>query len=112
MDIQSLLPVLQMVLTFGNVCIMGYALIKFLNKPHDSLEERVKTLELKLMETDQRLLKGNDKFREHDETNQILIRSTLALVEFEMQYCLIEHKDMSDGLRQAKQDLNEFLARK
>ena len=110
--IADILPLLQMILTSGNICILVYALFKFLNKPHDTLEGRVAALELEIKETKQSLLQGNDKFREQDYTNQVLIHSVLALIEFEMQYCLIEHKEMSEGLRKAKNDLNDFLAKK
>ena len=112
MNVTDILPVLQMVLTSGNICILAYALFKFLNRPHDTLDGRVNALEIEIKELKQSLLLGNDRFREQDTTNEVIIRSTLALVEFEMQYCLTEHKDMSDGLKQAKKDLNDFLAKR
>ena len=47
-----------------------------------------------------------------DRALKVLTRSTIALVEFEMQYCLIEHKEMSKGLEKAKEALDEFVAEK
>ena len=41
----NILPILQLILAAGNVCILGYTLIKFLGKPHNNLEARVKSLE-------------------------------------------------------------------
>ena len=108
---QSVMSFMQMFLTFGNLCIMLYAFKVFLSKPHNSLEQRVTTVEIELKEIKDSLKHGNDKFRKQENTNEVLIRSTLALVEFEMQYCLIEHKDMSAGLAKAKADLNEYLSK-
>lgn len=117
--VQEILPVLQLILATGNICILGYALVKFLNKPHSNLETRVSTLEIEVRETKQSLLQGNDRFRDQDDkfkeqekTNSVLIHSVLALIEFEIQYCLTEHKDMTKGLEKAKEDLNEYLSRK
>ena len=110
--VSTVLTICQLALAFCNLCIMGYVFYKFISKPHDTMGERVLSLEIEVKDIKNSLLQGNDKFREQDETNQVVIRSVLALVEFEMQYCLVEHKDMSDGLRQAKKDLNEYLARK
>lgn len=110
--VETILPIMQMILSFGNICILVYALMKFLNRPHNTLEERVNAHDMELKEIKSSLLQGNDRFREQDNTNEVIIRSTLALVEFEMQYCLVEHKEMSEGLRQAKKDLNDYLARR
>ena len=112
MDFTTILPVLQTVLAFCNICVLGYALFKFLNRPHNTLEERVNAHDVEIKEIKASLHQGNDKFREQDETNEVLIRSVLALVEFEMQYCLTEKKPMSNGLEKAKESLDNYLARK
>lgn len=112
MSIQDVLSVMQLILSFGNICIIGYAFVKFLGKPHDSLESRVSVLEVKQKEVEQSLHQGNDRFREQHDVNEVIIHSTLALIEFEMQYCLIEHKQMSTGLEKAKDDLNRFLSKR
>ena len=117
--IQSVLPFLQVILAFCNICIMGYALFKFLNKPHNNLETRVSTLEVEMKEQKRSLLQGNDRFREQDDkfdeqdkTNSILIHSVLALIEFEVHYCETEQKPISKNLERAKDDLHDFLSRK
>ena len=119
MNTQTILPVFQTILSFMNICVLGYALLKFLNKPHSNLESKVngldvklKEIEVKLKEIDQSLRLGNDKFKEQEETNQVLIHSVLALIEFEIQYCLTEHKQMSKDLEKAKDDLHSYLSRK
>ncbi len=112
MNTQTVLPILQLILTSANICILGYAFIKFLNKPHSSLEERVNAHDVEIREIKASLLQGNDRFREQDNTNEVLIHSVLALIEFEIQYCLTEHKEMSKDLEKAKEDLHNYLARK
>ncbi len=112
MSVSTILPYMQMILTACNICIMGYVFIKFIGKPHDTLESRIAVLEVKQKEVEQSLHQGNDRFREQHDVNEVIIRSTLALIEFEMQYCLTEHKDLSPGLEKAKDDLNRFLSKR
>lgn len=112
MSVQTLLPILQMVLAFGNICVLGYALMNFLNKPHNTLESRVDKCEQDIKDIKQSLFRGDGKFQEMDRALKVLIRATMALVEFEMQYCMTEHKEMSKGLEKAKEALDEFIAEK
>lgn len=117
------LPVLQLMLATCNLIIIAYGFHKFINKPKDDINSKIAALEseirdlkatinVEIKEIKDSLHKGNDNFREQDATNEVLIHSVLALIEFEMQYCLVEHKDMSEGLKQAKKDLNDFLGKR
>jgi hypothetical protein len=110
--ISSILPVLQVVLAFGNICVLAYALMKFLSRPHDTLEDKVNAHDVEIREIKASLLQGNDRFREQEDTNEVLIHSVLALIEFEIQYCLTEHKDPSKDLERAKDDLHHFLSKR
>ena len=112
MDFTTILPVLQTVLAFCNICVLGYALFKFLNRPHNTLEERVNAHDVEIADIKKSLLQGNDRFREQDDTNEVLIRSVFALLEFEVHYCETEHKPISKNLEKAKDDLHEYLAKK
>lgn len=112
MNITALLPFFQLVLTFGNICVLAYALYKFLNRPHDTLEDRVNAHDVEIADIKKSLLQGNDRFREQDDTNEVLLHSVLALIEFEIQFCLVEHKEMSAGLTKAKEDLNNYLSKR
>ena len=104
--------IMQTFMIIGNFVIMLYAFKKFLDKPKNDVISRVTELEVKVKEHDERLLRGNNEFREQDETNKVLISSVLALIEFEIQYCLTEHKQVSSELQAAKDDLHSYLARK
>lgn len=109
--IQIIQSLLSVILSAANLVILGYALYRFTRKPQDTLAQRVTELEVEIKNIKESLNHGQDKFRKHDSAIEVLIHSTLALIEFEMQYCLIEHKEMSDGLNKAKEDLHEFLGK-
>lgn len=105
MNTTTIMTGMQMFLAFCNICIIGYGFYKFLNTPRDSMEQRITTLEVEV--------KNLKLSQEHDQdTLKVLTRSTLALIEFEMQYCMIENKDMSDSLKAAKRDLEDFLSQR
>ena len=110
--VTTILPIMQLILAFGNICILFYGFKKFLNKPHDSLEERVNKCESDIKDVKQSLFRGDGKFQEQERALKVIIRATLALVEFEMQYCIEEKKVLTDGLKNSKADLEKFLARK
>ena len=113
MDYLSLiLKLFQLILTIFNVIIIIYGFYLFMTKPRTTLEKRVQALEVKLAEVEKSLLQGNDRFRSQDEALEVLIRSTLALIEFEVQYCLTENKQISDDLKKVKEDLHIFLSHK
>lgn len=108
----SMLPYLQTALAMCNIIIIAYGFFKFLNKPHDTLEGRVAALEVKQKDTEQALRQGNDRFRDQSSTNEVIQKSLLALIEFEIQYCTAEGKGISKDLERARDELHSYLARK
>ena len=96
----------------AQIITLVYAAYKFTRKPHDTLESRIAAIEVKLSEIERSLHQGNDRFREQEDTNEILLRCTFALLEFEVHYCETEQKPISKNLEKAKDDLHDFLARK
>ena len=102
--------ILTLLISVANLCVMMYGLYKFTKKPHDTLEQRVTTLEVEVTNIKTSLNQGQDKFRALHEAVKVLLHSSLALIEWEMQYCLIEHKEMSESLKKAKDDLHNFLS--
>jgi hypothetical protein len=111
MTVKDVLSVMQLFLNAGSVCVMIYALFMFLKKPTSDLESRVSTCEVEIAEIKRSLMQGNDRFRETAKTNEVLIRATLALLEFEVHYCETEQKPISKNLEKAKDDLNEYFAK-
>lgn len=109
---EALSEFLKILLQFANVVVLGYALFKFLNKPHSTLETRVNEHEVKIKEIEDSLKQGNDRFRKQEDTNEVLIRSVFALLEFEVHYCETEQKPITKNLERAKDDLHDYLAQK
>lgn len=110
--ITGLLPYLQTFLAIGNLVIMLWALKTFLTKPHNSLDSRVTAIEVDIKEIKQSLLQGNDRFREQETTNEVMQSCMLALIDFELAYCIHTSYEDTEDLVQAKTELRKHLARK
>lgn len=116
---QMILLGLQIFLAFCNTCIMLYVFVKFVNKPHDSLEEKHEALEkrvdkqdLKIETIEDALHKGNDKFRKQEETNATFKSVMLSFVNFEIAYCRNTGYEDNQDLLDAKKELSEYLTGK
>ena len=112
MNVTTILPILQVVLTSANILILGFAFYKFLNKPHTDLETRVATNELDIREIKQSLLQGNDRFRHQKSTSEIMQICMLAIIDFELTFCAQTGYTQTDDLLKAKNLLREHLAKK
>ena len=112
MTVQTILPYLQLFMNIGTICVMVYTLVKFLGKPHTNLETRVTACEIELKDIKQSLLQGNDRFREQETTNEVMQTCMLALIDFELSYCITTHYDNTEDLTRAKDVLRKHLARK
>lgn len=111
----ALTPVITVVSFFiglGQLAVMCYALYRFLNKPHTTLEGRVTTLEVKVNEQEKSLHAGNDKFRAQDELNELFIRCMLGFISFETNYCLHTGYEHDEDLRKTKELLETCLAKR
>lgn len=110
--IQALSAAMGLFLQAANIIVLIYALYKFLNKPHDTLEEKVNQLEAKLNEIEKFLHNDDERFKEQDKTNEVLIHSVLALIEYQIQRCLTENKPVSNELEKVRENLHNFLAKR
>lgn len=101
---------LTIILSIISLCASCYACYKFLSKPHDSLEGRVKNLEKDVGDIKQSLKEGNDKFRAQDKLNATFKAVNLAFIDFEIAYCQATgYKDTAD-LKKAKRIMQKCLA--
>ena len=112
MNTQAVLPIFQLILTAMNICILGFAFFKFLGKPHTSLEQRVNEHDVKIREIETSLLQGNDRFREQESTNEVIQQCMLALIDFELAYCIHTNYGDTEDLMKAKEVLRKHLSRK
>ena len=103
---------LKIALQIANVVIIGYALYKFLNKPRNTLEEKVNEHDVKINEIESSLKQGNDRFRDTRDTNEVLQICMLALIDFELNFCSHTGYEEIDDLAKAKNILREHLARR
>lgn len=100
------------ILTVLNIIDKAVALKAKNEEPFRVLTGKVEEHDLKIKEIEVSLKQGNDRFREQEDTNEVLIRSVFALLEFEVHYCETEHKPISKNLEKAKDDLHDYLAKK
>ena len=110
--LEMILTIVTLSVQVGTLVGLIFALFKFLNKPHDTLEQRVALLEAQMKDSDRDKVRLTDRCREQDETNEVLIHSVMALIEFEIQYCLTEKKEVSKDLENARLALHHYLAKK
>lgn len=110
--IDAVLPLLQFVISFGTLCGMLYAFKLFLHRPHDTLTDRVTTIEVEIKDIKSSLLQGNDKFRKQDDTNEMFISCMLAFIDFEIAYCHHTNYEYSEDLEKAKTILQHYLAKR
>jgi hypothetical protein len=92
--------------------ILIFAFTKFISNPRVNLEARVKALELEVESIKKELLQKEQRSKLQDDALEVILRSSIALIEFEIQYCLVEDKQPTEELKKAKADLNEFLSRR
>jgi hypothetical protein len=89
-----------------------YGGYKWVGSSRKNIEDRVNVLEKNLEKIEERLNDGDKRFVEQDITNEVITKSTLALIEFEMQYCISEKKPITQGLEEAKKELHNYLSRR
>ena len=110
--LQITLMSVQLLVAVCTLLGMLYAFKTFLSKPKDSMIKRIIELEVEVKELKSSLHQGNDRFRKQDDTNEVILHSILALIDFEIQYCLTEKVTMTDDLKHAKEDLQKFLSKR
>lgn len=122
--IKVILTIIQLLVTFGSLCIMLYTFKKFLARPQDTLAARVAACEAKVAELEaklqeyiqgvERALQLNSEDSKHIKEACRALQSTVySLVEFELSYC---SRTGYDGdvrdLEEAASELHEYLKNK
>ena len=109
--VSNILPIFQLLVSVCTLIGMLYAFKKFIDKPHETLENRIAALEVQQKEIDQKLHLGNDRFKAQDDTNEVFINCMLAFIDFELSYCSHTDYKYTDDLNKAKDTLRQHLAR-
>lgn len=110
--LQLILMIFQLLVAICTFIGMMYAFKLFLARPRESVEARLLVVEKVVEDLKHSLLQGNDRFRKQDDTNEIILHSILALIDFEIQCCITEKVTMTDDLKHAKEDLQKFLSKR
>jgi len=100
------------ILTILNIIDKYIALKDKSDSPFKSLAGKVEEHEVRIGKIESSLFLGNDRFREQEVTNEVLLKSLLALIEFEITYLLQEGKPITKDLEKAKDDLHAFLSKR
>lgn len=103
---------LKNILQLCNIVIIAYGLYKWLGKPHADLENRVKKLEDDLRDLKQNVKEGDAQIGINEQAMSTMQHCLLALIEFEIQYCISHGEEISDDLKDAKKQLHDYLAKK
>lgn len=110
--IAFIIGLLGAILTVLNIIDKSNTLKNLKDSPFKTLSGKVEEHEVRIGKIESSLFLGNDRFREQDNTNEILLKSLLALVEFEITYLIQEGKPISKDLEKAKDDLHAFLSKR
>lgn len=99
------------ILTVLNIIDKVTTMKKNAGAPQRILEERLKLLEVKIEEHERSLQLGNDNFREQRETNEVIQQCMLALIDFELSFCLHTEYPHTEDLQEAKKVLRKHLSK-
>ena len=111
--IKDICTVLSLFISLATVCTLIYGFRKFLTKPRDTLAERVAILETKQKETDMRLQKGTDNFKDIFNSLEALQNCMSIIVDFEVSFCdRMEYKEGSAEITEARRRLRELASKK
>ena len=107
-----ILKSMDMLLKFANIVIIAYGLYKFLGKPHSTLEQRVVVLEKEIDDLKREKDKDRERINDNNEATEVIQESLLALIEFEIQFCVRHNEGISEELRHAKEKLHSYLSKR
>ena len=107
-----IIAILQVITMTISLIVMAWGFKKFLSSPRRELELRVTELETEVKDLKRERDTNETKFDKIDDVLGVILRSTIALIEFEVQYCLTENKEPTQALEKAREGLNEYLSKR
>ena len=100
------------ILTILNIIDKQRNLKKEADEPFNNLKSRVDAHDVILKQHEESMHHGNDRFREQEDTNEVMQICMLALIDFELSYCLHTNYEDTEDLMKAKDVLRKHLARR
>lgn len=101
-----------LILTVLNIIDKAIALKTKSHEPFNDLVRQVDELDVRVTKLEGAKTDTEAWKETQEETNEVLIRSVFALLEFEVHYCETEQKPITKNLERAKDDLHDYLAQK
>ena len=83
-----------------------------MGRPHNTLDQRITTLEVKVSEFEEKLRLGNDHFRVLDAKSEVFMECMLAFIDFEIAYCQKTGYVDTEDIKKAKKTLVDYLKKK
>lgn len=107
-----IIGLLGTILTVLNIIDKAVALKTKSHEPFNDLAHQVGDLDVRVTRLEGSKTNTEAWKETQEETNEVLIRSVFALLEFEVHYCETEQKPITKNLERAKDDLHDYLAQK
>ncbi len=107
-----IIGLLGAILTVLNIIDKSASLKALKETPFKTLAGKVEQHEDRIGKIESSLFLDNDRFREQDETNEVMQICMLALIDFELSYCSHTNYEYTEDLIKAKDALRKHLASK
>lgn len=101
--INSIITIFQLIISFGTVCTLLYAFVKFSQKPQVTQDEKIAGLELRVGKLEDRQSEIYDHISNVDEGTRIMQQAILAMLGH-----AINGEDVEE-LKKARQSLYNYL---
>lgn len=99
----TILAIFQLIISFGTVCTLLVAFVKFTQKPQQTQDERISVLEKKVVALEEKASDTYKHIQNIDEGNRIMQQALLAMLGH-----AINGEDVEE-LRKARQSLYDYL---
>ena len=109
---EQILTLLQLLVSFGSLCVMVYGLTRFMLKPLQNLSDEVAEIQKWRKSVDEWMEKGNRRFDEQSEANRVTQNALLALVDKEIRDCDLNNQTVPSELKKAKSELVDYLTKR
>ncbi len=104
--IEHIMTVFQLFINFATICTLLYTLVKFTQKPQETIQKRITDLEKWKEGVDRRLLTGDTHFTSLDDNSRITQQALLAIMDS------LLNGDNKEELKKARNNLYEYLSDK
>jgi len=103
--ISTILTIFQLIISFGTVCTLLYAFVKFSQKPQQTQDERIENIEKRLDKLEQEQDETATRLCNIETGNRIMQQALLAIMGH-----AINGEDIEE-LRKARQMLYDYLTK-